>query len=656
MKNWVTTKELSSALDYTPRWINKKAEEENWPFKTVGGKGRGGKVKVYAFEGLPKSVQTSLTIFRREALALQKSTELKELHEYPKYQQEIAENRFYLIEKYKERLLDARSTDPTASRAKVMAKFCSDYSQGLVNERVQKKITSLSPRTLMRWIGDYEDLGISGLVPAYGKRAGQTLIPKDEQNIIKEMHKDTRQMPTRDIWEHVVRQRARKLQNQYIEEGKDVPYEVCKRKAYESMYHYTTALRFVKNTFTKADDIYFREGSEAFTQKVLAHVQRDPTSIPVNSAWVSDGHKLNLWVKDTYRKGKKVRPIVVAYQDIHSRLITGFAVGATENTQLVLDALSNSIENFGVPDSLYLDNGKAFKNKQTMGISRNKMKKKVEVRDEAVNPSLFAEEERVIGAYGRFGVKVRYANPYGARSKQIEPFWGALNNFASRLFPTYCGRDITEKPCDLPARLADAENIPTMEELIEFLTVAFEEHNTRIHSGKGMNGRMPIEAWKEGIKERGGKRTIDPEQLALLRLWRDKRKVDNEGIDWQNMCYNHAALVTYHDEWVQIGVDRRDLSHIYVFDPDDGSFVCKADRMNTNTAYLLPGEPGTMEELANIQRLNNEMRKIQRKEKDIKAELLGMTSTIEAEKVEERTIIEKRKKIDDEDTFEILPD
>ncbi len=625
MKNWIATQELALALGCTARWLNQLADRQGFLYRLQKGRrGRGGKVRLYSFEDLPTEVRDKVIVSRRESLALSESEELKDLEYYPLYKQKIAEYRFYLLFKYRERLLEARRFDPSAPRGPVLDQFCRDYNEGKVNERVREKIKFISPRSMQRWTALYEDFGIEGLVPDYGKREGQTKIPEEEQSTILQLVGTNPDYPRRSIWTKLVNIRARKLQLNLESQGKEADFSACKRRVYQEIYHYTTVLRYVKRNYTDAELAYLKGGMDAIEQNFLPSTQRDPSTKPANWRWVADGTRLNLWALDPVTR-RKVRPVLVAFMDESTRLVTGFSITASESTESVLAALANGIEKWGVPDSVTLDNGAAFKNKQTMGISRTRMKSARRANmDEWLSPAKFCREEDFVGAYGRYGIKVHFTTPYNPGAKRIEPFWGTLNDYAAMLFPTYCGRNITEKPAALPAILADAKNVPSFDELYTFLTAAFEEYNTNIHTGTGMNGRQPLEAWREGIAERGGATFLDTGKLALLRLLRDRRTVGKEGVQYENALYYHNGLVDYVGQTVEIGIDPQNLQHLYVFGAE-GELLFRAERREVS-------KYDDFEQLRYVRSLHKDIKRLTKQKAKKESELRGVYITAMSQK------------------------
>ncbi|MGL4562014.1 MAG: transposase domain-containing protein [Brevinema sp.] len=127
--------------------------------------------------------------------------------------------------------------------------------------------------------------------------------------------------------------------------------------------------------------------------------------------------------------GKPVRPVIVAWMDEKSRMIMGWSIDTTENTDLIIDSLANAVETYGIPQEVYIDNGKAYINKRTTSDEEEK----------------FLVEKRFT-TYQMLDCTVRRARPYNGREKSIERFWGRLDNDFSKYLRGYTGKDILSKP------------------------------------------------------------------------------------------------------------------------------------------------------------------------------------------------------------------
>jgi len=104
--------------------------------------------------------------------------------------------------------------------------------------------------------------------------------------------------------------------------------------------------------------------------------------------------------------GKVCRPVIVAWMDEKSRMVTGWAVDTTENTDLIITSLCHAVERSGVPKIVYIDNGKAYMNKRT---------------------SEKLQHEHRLTTYAMLGCSVTNARPYMLERKVLSVYGELLS-------------------------------------------------------------------------------------------------------------------------------------------------------------------------------------------------------------------------------------
>jgi len=120
------------------------------------------------------------------------------------------------------------------------------------------------------------------------------------------------------------------------------------------------------------------------------------------------------------------------------------------------------------------------------------------------------------------------------------------------------------------------------------------------------------------------------------------RVVQNEGVTWDNRWYDAPELINWLTTTVEIGIDRDDLTKLYIFvpdkrdengnpiDPDGGRLICKAEWIKPQ-GFSKPGVPMDMEQLAQRKRLEREKMKHIRLGEDKTAQIAGMDNLIAVE-------------------------
>lgn len=181
-------------------------------------------------------------------------------------------------------------------------------------------------------------------------------------------------------------------------------------------------LNFIKQNTAKGLRSLAR-GMKNEREKVRPYVKRTRRLLASNDIWVSDGHDANNYV--IAPNCKIIRPVIVAWMDERSRMITGFDVDITENTDLIVSSLVSAVGQHGIPEKIYVDNGKAYMNKRTSEKFQSENRMKV---------------------YHMLGTEVMTARPYNAREKSIERFWGMLDGSFAKFLPGYTAKNTVSKP------------------------------------------------------------------------------------------------------------------------------------------------------------------------------------------------------------------
>ncbi|BCK77188.1 transposase [Acetobacter aceti NRIC 0242] len=135
-----------------------------------------------------------------------------------------------------------------------------------------------------------------------------------------------------------------------------------------------------------------------FQERTVAHMH-------ALQAVTADGHKWDVFVR--WPDGKVARPLMVAWQDIYSRMILSWRVERSESADLIQLAYGDMVEKYGIPDKAYLDNGRAFASKQMTGGKKTRFR-------------FTYQEDEIRGVMTILGTEPIFVTPYSGRSKPIE--------------------------------------------------------------------------------------------------------------------------------------------------------------------------------------------------------------------------------------------
>nr|NJM04896.1 transposase family protein [Desulfobacula sp.] len=170
-----------------------------------------------------------------------------------------------------------------------------------------------------------------------------------------------------------------------------------------------------------------REGMKAYKDKYAPYISRDAELLEVGQCLVADGKTLNFFILHP-ETGRPCRMTLIVFFDWKSRYPAGWQILPTENQWGIMAAFRKAVMALGrYPDSVYLDNGKAFKS--------NLFCKEVDL-----------DFEEMTGLYARVGTAVMFAQPYNGRAKVVERFFATIQDQLEFIMPSYCGDSITTKP------------------------------------------------------------------------------------------------------------------------------------------------------------------------------------------------------------------
>jgi len=290
-----------------------------------------------------------------------------------------------------------------------------------------------------------------------------------------------------------------------------------------------------------------RDGMKAYQDQYGAYISRDANLLEVGQCLVADGKTLNFNIlhPDT---GRPCRMTMIVFFDWKSRYPAGWQIMPNENTVAILAAFRNSVEALGkYPESVYLDNGRAFKSKFFMEKE--------------------SDFEDMTGLYARVGTAVMFAKPYNGRSKVVERFFKTFQSQVEFMMPSYCGDSISTKPPWMSRNekfqkawhKARTDNwIPTIREAAVIIDKYIQWYAQQPQEDIGTT---PADLFLTG---RGP--GVDPCRLNYDFLWRKKVvprrcRVTLWGIDYESDCLHNLSS----KQAIMAMVDTADLDKIWCY-------------------------------------------------------------------------------------------
>lgn len=346
-----------------------------------------------------------------------------------------------------------------------------------------------------------------------------------------------------------------------------------------------------------------REGAKAYYDRCSLYIRRTYEDMASNEWWVADNHTFD--ILSLNKEGKVHRLHLTAFFDARSGIFTGCCVTNNPNGQATLIALRKGILLYGKPHNIYVDNGNEF---LTFDIGGRGHRTRKSQKDVFQPPTVFK----------RLGIRMCNAQVANARAKLIERRFEDVKNQVSRLFDTYTGGNVTERPNRLKTVLKNG-NIPTDNHLTEVVEELLEYHFNEAEYGGAViqdRGKKRIDVFHEYLD----RKIVVPEDELNLLLMRSSRlqTVGRRGVCLKigdvQIDYFNEALRMLQGKKVYLRYDPENLDTVRVYDTDD-RYMLEAPRDNK---LLLPYGAGAEE-------LKEANRQVRRAEKVVKEAVQSST-------------------------------
>ena len=513
---WVTRDEAIELTGLSLRSLYRRIAEEQWrtrPSAMPSDNGRA--LPEIAVSSLPQAAQ-SLYWSKHLVPAVEAAGDPLNMAEIPEPLRLEARRRMQVVTDFLALLQQARGMKRELAEA-----FC-----------WEREITV---STLYRWQADYRRGGFAALLPKWGKTRGKFLsLSAALQGFIKDEYLSQRQPSPTTVYRQLVR--------------------ICQH-AHEPVPSQATVNRFLL-TLPPAAVVLAREGPKAFRAKMEPKCHRDLNASAPNEYWCGDHREMDLFVRLEDRDGAKIfRPWLTAWLDLGTRTCVGYVVRLVPNSDGIALALRAGILRFGVPQELYIDNGKDYRCEYLNGQ-----------RETSRNVSLSNDVTDTLapGVLSPLGVSITHANPYQAWSKPIEPWFSHTFPEWEKSLPGYCGQNGKARPEKLIGEIKRGELL-TLAEFTQRVTERIEDYHRTEH---GVLGCAPLAAWSDAEIVRPNPRTLD-----LLLMRQRSVKVNHDGIKLFDRYYWHDDLVLHEGSWVDVRFGE-EIGKLLVF--ASGSFVCEA--------------------------------------------------------------------------------
>jgi len=456
--------------------------------------------------------------------------------------------------------------------------FCDSYSP-------KSPHVKLSPKTFYRKHSGYIRHGQSALIPGWGS-AGRCKITSEQYEYFKKLYLKERG-PT-----------AEKCRLVTFGKFRDTD-KTLELSTFPSASAFLSKLR--KHLKQPAID-YARKGELYYKRNHEYYISRDWTGIEAGAWLVSDHHQLDVLCIDQY--GTKVRPWVTAWMDLRTnKMVSSWLHPEAPNSDHIFMTFAWAVEADGLPDGVYLDNGKDYR---SLDLTGNPKRYKYWQEE---------NEHRARCLFNLFQVKTLFAREYNAQAKPIEPRFKQVVAGFSKFFPGYTGSNVVERPESLNKQVRQ-KKLMTFDEVNRLFNKHIEDtYNNMPSNGELLKGLSPNRAYHKFQKKNLRKPSTDSMQLLYMRS--RTTTIGRNGITDKSLG---AEMVYWADDFYALKKQRvwyrrdmRKYNVAYVYDADSDKFLCCANLVNR-----MPGIVGDVDKMAlkeAISRKNRDLKLVRQKVK-----------------------------------------
>lgn len=546
----LTVAETAELLEITERAVQKNALAGKYGEIRYGesnsGGGNGGKTRRIALDELPECYQLKYLEERGLSPVEDTAQKLTAYDTAPAWAREKAHRNHAILNAYEEYLLQ-----PGKKTA-----LSNEFTK-LWNQEHPEETVSLA--TLYRWKKDFQEEGLSALLPQYGKKKGKHFAISQEllNEFIRLLKKNINISECHRILELLAKKNG----------------DICPSD---------DTLRRIAKELPMAVRVAIQEGKKAFYNKVQTFTRRDPESIRAGQVFVGDHRMFDFFILGP--RGTWVRPWVTAWMDMRSGKLLSWVVTFSPNTDTIMASFAEAALDpaIGLPREIYIDNGRDYCNPKFAGRGFREIK-----------ASLESDEPRVVSMMERLGITTHYAIPENARAKTIErvAFLNMSNWFCPHM-DTYCGRNTSERPESLKDKLKGEANKAKYNITLEKLSEIFDGYVRHIYNkrtserGKGREGECPDETF---IRTRlPVRQTTEAVMQHFLHKQTGRYRVGRNGINFQGREYYSPDMILHKGKDLLISYRPNNPDTIYVYDLDERPLFTATLPVLRNAAHESP--------------------------------------------------------------------
>lgn len=514
-KTWITVKEAAKVLYKTEQGVRYDLTKKLYVYQVIkGNAGQGGRKIEILLESLPEQAQKAYynQVYGGSQFVV------NTIPTSTKAQKEKGELRNLAVAEYR-KYKKKRKQEGMTRTGTIRAEFIEQWNK----EHPNFKTTS---KSLYDWEKKKKE-GKSNVDGRGGYNRGQSTIPPFYQEYFKSLYLQ-QSKPTLEFCFCETQVKAKQT-------GETIPGIKAFRNLVKSI------------PFTEL--VIGREGKKAFEDKCMPTKERDYTSLAPNEIWVADHHEWDIFVRVPDGSGgwKATRPWGSYWIDQRTRkILSSFLRDGSPNADIVLGSFAMAVEEFGIPQRVYLDNGKDYKAKDLfLDEDNNKVYKNLSEN---------------------LHIETTYAIPYNARAKLIERAFRTFESELATMYPSYAGRNAKDRPEECSGQ--EVMELITLEEFIEHHNkYVYQIYNENAHRGNGMEKKSPNYMYNTlpFVKRVMSEDTL---YFCLLRV-KGTRIIQKEGITFNYTRYINPEFQNHVKENVLVKYNPANPELLYIFDLEE---------------------------------------------------------------------------------------
>ena len=406
----------------------------------------------------------------------------------------------------------------------------------------------ISPDILYRKYAAYRAGDIEGLIDKRGGwNKGKTDIPQHILDAFMYFYLDERRLPVSRCYQLMIEW----VTEFYPQDLSNIPSERSFRRQAEKLPEAVVAL--------------MRYGEKALTDKYIPYIERLYDDLQANDVWIADNHTFDFITYCENNAQKTHRMYLTAFLDAKSGVLVGWNLTEQPDSHSTLLALRHAIKRFGLPRSVYFDNGSEFLTHDIGG--RGHRTRKTWNADD-IPPTILQ----------LLDITMHNAIVRNAKAKPIERTFGTLKNHISRVIETFCGGTIIERPESLKYKLKYGI-VPEDDQIRAALEVLIDgDYNVSDYGGKERRykGMTRIEVWNESIKHTEYREPAEKDLALLLARTTRYQKIKRNGVyielAGEKLWYSAPDAWKYQGEEVYVRYDPANYQTVRIYDKETDAY------------------------------------------------------------------------------------